>query len=83
MARLAVQSRIWPLYEVENGQWILNSKTRDQIPVEEYLKVQGRFAHLFKDGNQSVINAIQEYVDREWDKLLFMSAKKNNQKSPV
>ncbi len=69
IAKLAVQTCMWPLYEVENGQWKLTTKVRDKKPIEEYLKPQGRFGHLFKK-NPEVIEAIQENVDREWEKLL-------------
>lgn len=71
VAKLAVQTCMWPLYEVENGQWKLTTKVRDKKAIEEYLKPQGRFGHLFKS-NPEVITAIQEYVDREWEKLLHL-----------
>jgi len=68
VARMAVQSCIWPLYEVENGKWRLTANVEKQ-PVEEYLKAQGRFAHLFKEENKDILRAVQEYVDVEWEKL--------------
>ena len=37
---------------------------------EEFLKKQGRFAHMFKKGNDWMIDEAQEYVDKQWDKLL-------------
>jgi pyruvate ferredoxin oxidoreductase beta subunit len=37
--------------------------------VEEYLKAQGRFAHLFKEENKDILRAVQEYVDAEWERL--------------
>lgn len=65
-ARLAVLTRIFPLYEIENGEkYIVNLKPRFH-PVEEYLKLQGRFSHLTKED----INMIQENVERFWEKLL-------------
>lgn len=70
LARLAVQTCIWPLYEVENGDWTLTVKVKNKKPVEEYLKLQGRFAHLFKDENREHLQAVQEYVDREWERIL-------------
>ena len=68
VARMAVQSCIWPLYEVENGKWRLTANVKKQ-PVEEYLKAQGRFAHLFKEENKDILRAVQEYVDAEWERL--------------
>ena len=43
---------VWPLYEVIEGKYILNHKPKNKLPVEEYLKMQGRFAHMFKPGNE-------------------------------
>ena len=39
-------------------------------PVEEYLKTQGRFRHLFKPENKHIIEEIQKEVDRRWQKIL-------------
>lgn len=70
MARLAVETCAWPLYEVENGEWKLSTKPKNIKPLEEYLKPQGRFAHLFKDENKEVLENIKNHVDEEWQKLL-------------
>ncbi len=70
VAKLAVQSCIWPLYEVENGKWKLTTKVRYKESIEEYMRMQGRFAHLFKPGNEEVLADLQQYIDREWQKLL-------------
>ncbi len=69
LARLAVQTCVWPLYEIENGKWNLTTKPKEKKPVEEYLKPQGRFAHLFKDENREVLKSIQEYVDKDWERI--------------
>lgn len=54
LARLAVETGLWVLYEKENGEITNTKKIKDQKPVEEYLKPQKRFKHLFKkeDGEQ-------------------------------
>ncbi len=70
LAKLAVQTCSWPLYEVEDGEWKLTTKVRNKKPVEEFLKLQGRFSHLFKEENKEILQQIQEYVDKEWEKLL-------------
>jgi pyruvate ferredoxin oxidoreductase beta subunit len=71
VARLAVRTRFWPLYEVEKGRWRITVDVANPLPVTEWLKPQGRFAHLFRgEGNQEVLRAIQEDVDRQWAKLL-------------
>jgi len=65
IARLAVQSNIFPLYEVENGtHYTLN--TRGDHPVADYLKIQGRFQHL----TDKDITQIQDMVDEDWSLLL-------------
>jgi len=68
--RLAVDTCYWPLYEVENGVYKLSYKPREKKPVEEWLKTQGRFAHLFQPQFRHVIDEIQARVDEEWAHLL-------------
>jgi pyruvate/2-oxoacid:ferredoxin oxidoreductase beta subunit len=66
LARLAVQTKLFPLYEVENGdRYILNLEP-EGLPVGDYLKPQGRFAYL-REGD---LERIQENVDREWKRLM-------------
>lgn len=68
--KLAVESRYWPLFEVENGKWKLNHRPKKFVPVEDWLKLQGRFRHLFKEENKHLIEKLQQEVDRRWDMLL-------------
>jgi pyruvate ferredoxin oxidoreductase beta subunit len=70
VTRLAVETCYWPLFEVENGVWKLNYKPREKKPVEEWLKTQGRFQHLFQPQFKHVIAEIQARVDEEWEALL-------------
>ncbi len=63
LGRLAVQTGIWPLYEVENGQLKLTYNPKVLLPVEKFLKGQARFKHLKKRDVQSV----QEAVNKEWE----------------
>jgi len=70
MAKMAVQSCVWPLYEVEDGEWKLNFKAKNKKSVEEYIKNQGRYAHLMKDENKEVLEQLQEFIDKEWNRLL-------------
>jgi pyruvate ferredoxin oxidoreductase beta subunit len=62
IARLAVETGIWPLYEVENGKYRLTFRPKVLKPVEEWLKIQGRFRHLFKPGNEHLIEEIKQYI---------------------
>lgn len=65
LARLAVQTGIFPVYEAEYGEVTSVMKLRRPTSVEEYLKPQRRFAHLFKKGgDQEAIRRIQAGADR-------------------
>lgn len=69
VAKLAVETGFWPLYEVENGKWKLTHKPKQRKPIIEYLKVQGRFKHLFTPENQHILDNIQKSLDAYWEKL--------------
>jgi len=71
ITKAAVETCVWPLFEVIDGKWILNYTPKKKLPVEEYLKKQGRFSHMFKKGNEWMIEAYQAEVDRKWEDLLF------------
>ncbi|PAB59340.1 thiamine pyrophosphate-dependent enzyme [Anaeromicrobium sediminis] len=70
ICKLAVDTCYWPMYEVEDGIWKLNYEPKEKLPVEEFLKVQGRFKHLFKPENRHLIDEIQKEVDKRWECLL-------------
>lgn len=72
ISRLAVKTRVFPIYEIEHGVWHLNAEVKDPLPVEEYLKAQGRFKHLFKDEFKGEIKIIQEGVDRHYNEIVKM-----------
>jgi pyruvate/2-oxoacid:ferredoxin oxidoreductase beta subunit len=66
IAREAVKSRVFPLYEVSNGEsWQLSSMP-DKTSVEAYLKHQGRFKKMLASGHQR----FQKQVDDDWQRLL-------------
>jgi pyruvate ferredoxin oxidoreductase beta subunit len=73
IAKKAVETAFWPLFEVEDGEWryTKRSVTREnRKPVEEFLKPQGRFAHLFKPGNEELLASVQAEVDRNFEYVL-------------
>lgn len=74
IARLGVQSRFWPLYEVENGVYRITKKVREPKPVEDFLKPQGRFKHLFAAGGEETLQRIQAYVDKEYARIEALAA---------
>ena len=65
IGRLAIETGIFPLYEVENGQYRLSFDLPKLRPVTDYMKLQGRFRHL----SQDEINKIQTRVSEEYEKL--------------
>ena len=70
ICKLAVETCVWPLFEVIDGVWHLSYQPKQKRPVEEYLRLQGRFRHMFKPGNEWMIEEAQRNVDENWEKLL-------------
>lgn len=70
VARLAVETKLFPLFEIERQQYTLNYIPEKELPVVECLKYQGRFKHLFTDENSNILEEIQEHTDRYWQQLL-------------
>ncbi len=75
ICRLGVETCYWPLFEVDHGKWILNYEPKKKLPVEDFLRPQGRFKHLFKKGNEDLLVQFQEEVDRRWEELQFRCSK--------
>lgn len=69
LARLAVETCYWPLFEVEKGKWKISFAPRHRKPLEDWLKPQGRFSHLFKKENQPLLEELKKRVDEEWEQL--------------
>lgn len=65
VAKLAVDTHAFPLYEIENGKVKVTRKGKG-LPISEYLKLQGRFSHL----KEPQVAAIQRVVDANWQALL-------------
>ncbi|MGC9310546.1 MAG: thiamine pyrophosphate-dependent enzyme [Candidatus Aenigmatarchaeota archaeon] len=70
VSKMAAETCFWPLYEYERGACRITCKPRQKLPVEEFLKVQGRFKHLFRPENKGVIEQIQANIDKNWAALL-------------
>jgi len=70
LTQLGVDTCYWPLFEVEDGEWRLTYKPKEKPPVEEWLKRQGRFRHLFRPENRHIIDELQAKVDQRWERLL-------------
>lgn len=65
VARAAVESGLWILYELDQGRFRLTHRPAKRIPVADYLALQGRFKGLTKEA----IQALQEEVDQRWESL--------------
>ena len=67
VGRMAVKTGVWPLREYRDGEIVHTKIPRKRAPVEDYLKLQGRFRHLFEPArNEQLLAEIQTKVDRYW-----------------
>ncbi|MCX6640638.1 MAG: thiamine pyrophosphate-dependent enzyme [bacterium] len=66
ISRLAVETKVFPLYEVENGTRYTINHASKGVPVQEYVRLQGRFKHL----KEQDLQLMQQRVDREWTFLM-------------
>ncbi|MCR5441724.1 MAG: pyruvate ferredoxin oxidoreductase [Lachnospiraceae bacterium] len=70
ICKAAIDTCVWPLYEVVDGEYRLTYEPKKKLPVEDFMKLQTRFAHCFKQGNEWTLEAAQKYVDKKWEDLL-------------
>jgi pyruvate ferredoxin oxidoreductase beta subunit len=70
LARQAVNTCYWPLFEVEDGEYRLTYRPHYKLPLAPWLKRQGRFAHLFQPDNAWQLRNLEKWVDDEWERLL-------------
>ena len=66
-----MQTGVFPLYEIENGKYKMSVNTPRRRPVQDYLKLQGRFRHLSEDN----VQIIQDRVDKEYAHITDMVAR--------
>ncbi len=69
VARLGVQSRVFPLYEVEDGRHYRLTQRAKQVPLEEYLRIQRRFTGLLKPENRDLLETLARDVEASWKYL--------------
>jgi len=77
LSRLAVETCIFPLWEAINGEYqlsplskVMAMKPKRKKNIKEYLKMQGRFRHLFTPKTEKVVDEIQYITDKRWQSLL-------------
>jgi len=76
MGRLAVETGAWALYECENDVMTFNGKSKlilekkiERKPIEEWIKYQGRFSHLFKPKkDKKKLKALEDHIDQMWER---------------
>lgn len=80
LAKLAVETCVWPLYEYENGKYSLTSESKriaegksEKKPVTEWFKAQGRYKHMLAEGNEELVAKVQAEIDRKWERLIALS----------
>ncbi len=81
LGKAAVETCVWPLYEVIEGKYVLNGVTKriaeakaEKRPLTDWLSMQGRFRHLFSEKGKPVIEAAQAKVDRDWERLKALAS---------
>ena len=75
IARLAKECGLFPVFEAEYGTVTAVSKIRRPVPVEEYLKLQKRFAHLFgKNPHPEMVTHLQEIANRNIERYGLLDA---------
>jgi pyruvate ferredoxin oxidoreductase beta subunit len=78
VSKLAVETCVWPLFEVENGnKYTLSAESQriadgkaEKKPITDWINSQGRFSHLKEERWASVVESMQAELDRKWDALL-------------
>ncbi len=69
IARLAVETRYFPLYEYENGKYTLSLDIPKPKPIEEFIKPQRRFRHLLEPKNKQVLEELKNDIERNWERI--------------
>ncbi len=77
--KLAIDTCYWPLYEVVDGVYKITYKPTKKLPIEEFLRPQRRFKHMFKPGNEWMIEEFQKEVDKRWQELLNLEKMTNSE----
>lgn len=83
IGRKAADTCVWPLYEVVNGQYKISYRPKQKMPVSEWFAFQGRFKHLLKPQNKTLLDEIQAQVDKFWEDLLRKEAPVKGEEKPA
>lgn len=70
IGKLAVKTGVWPLKEYIDGKVVHTKIPKQREPVEEYLKLQGRYKHLFEpERDEDMLVMLQDKIDRYWENI--------------
>ncbi len=70
VGKLATKTNFWPLYEIIDGEYKINFIPKSKVKIEEFLKIQGRFSHIFKRKDKDkLIKDIQNKVNQDWERV--------------
>lgn len=70
LARLAVETRLFPLYEVDHGKFTISRNVAKPRPLREYLSQMKKYAHL----TEPEIDELQQWVNERWERLKALAA---------
>ncbi|MEM1676587.1 MAG: pyruvate synthase subunit PorB [Nitrososphaerota archaeon] len=70
IARLAVETGYFPIYEVEDGRVKINIRLSKFKPIEEFIKIQERFKHLLQPENERILDYLKKQIEENWSRLL-------------
>jgi pyruvate ferredoxin oxidoreductase beta subunit len=70
VARLAVESRYFPLVACDHGEWRITFRPKQPLPVSDFLATQGRFSHL----SSGEIATVQSHIDERWELLASLES---------
>ena len=62
-------TRAWVLYEYEDGVYRITVPVRKPRPLEDYLKLQGRFRHLLRPENKWMLDLLKQDVEIQWERI--------------
>jgi len=74
IARDAISSCYWPLFEVVDGKYRITFTPKEKMPAADFMKKLTKFRHLFQPGNEALVEAMQGEIDRRWAKLQALAA---------
>lgn len=69
VSQLAVESKFWPLYEIENGVYKINYYPTKKVSLLDFFKLQKRYQHLTKKENKKLVEEIEKQIEMNWQKL--------------